>query len=249
MWYYICNNQQVGPLDDNIIHSLIRKGTIIRNTPVWKEGMPEWCHAGTTELQAQFRSIPPVPPSFSNVRVHSSLVSSYSAQTFRSLWRWFAWLVGAGMSVFFLCLGMLFAVNGSAVVYVLMILALAIASLIAGAVLGYILLYRFWSVIQFGTARTSPGKAVGFCFIPFFNFYWFYVAIVGLAKDMNVYCDERNVDGARISEGLALVWFILWLTTLIPFLGLLIELAVATIGIILYKQFVDIAAQIMEARL
>ena len=41
------------------------------------------------------------------------------------------------------------------------------------------------------------GKAVGFCFIPLFNLYWLYVAMVGRAADMSSYCNERNMQRPR----------------------------------------------------
>ncbi len=52
-------------------------------------------------------------------------------------------------------------------------------------VLFHMYLYRAWFCLQMGGVRTSPGKAIGFLFIPFFNFYWVFVAINGLAKDWN----------------------------------------------------------------
>ena len=46
------------------------------------------------------------------------------------------------------------------------------------------LLYHSWAVIQGGNVRTTPGKAVGYCFIPLFNFIWIFTAIPGLVADM-----------------------------------------------------------------
>jgi len=42
-------------------------------------------------------------------------------------------------------------------------LEIAIALLIYALVMECVLLYKAWKVIQDGYARTSPGKAVGFC--------------------------------------------------------------------------------------
>ena len=90
---------------------------------------------------------------------------------------------------------------------------------------------------------------------------------------MNRHCNQRNIEGARVSEGLALTWFILYLVTIlffflsffvvmilrpapvwlilflptfIPYLGLLI--AVEVIWIILYKQCVDTAKRIIQVK-
>lgn len=59
------------------------------------------------------------------------------------------------------------------------------AVLLASAIIFMMYLYRAWACLQPGGAQTTPGKAVGFMFIPFFNIYWVFVAINGLPKDWN----------------------------------------------------------------
>jgi hypothetical protein len=55
------------------------------------------------------------------------------------------------------------------------------------SILMFILVYHFWKTIQDGYARTSPGKAVGFLFIPVFFYYWIFVAFFGLSQDLNAF--------------------------------------------------------------
>jgi hypothetical protein len=52
-----------------------------------------------------------------------------------------------------------------------------------GGIYSYIILYRAWFSIQAGGAQTTPGKAVGFMFIPLFNLYWMFIAYYGWAND------------------------------------------------------------------
>ncbi|MEM7627852.1 MAG: DUF4339 domain-containing protein [Planctomycetota bacterium] len=66
------------------------------------------------------------------------------------------------------------------------------------------LLYRAWRQIQDGFAQTTPGKAVGFLFIPFFNLYWHFVAFYGLSKDMRAYAQRHGVSGVGVSPGVGL---------------------------------------------
>ena len=75
----------------------------------------------------------------------------------------------------------------------------------------YICLYRAWSCLQpGGLARSTPGKAIGFLFIPFFNYYWLFMAFYGLAKDWNqtvaTYSDLKAAP--RLSEGVFLTFCI-----------------------------------------
>ena len=65
-------------------------------------------------------------------------------------------------------------------------IAILIASgfcFILGGIYSYVILFRAWHVIQAGRARTTPAKAVGFLFVPIFNFYWIFVAYHGWAND------------------------------------------------------------------
>ena len=81
---------------------------------------------------------------------------------------------------------MFFAASGEAGANFAMVLVLAgFASLLMGFVIWLTLIHRLWSTIEQGNVRTTPGKAVGFLFIPFFNLYWIFIAHWGLARDWN----------------------------------------------------------------
>ncbi len=233
MWHYIRNNKQIGPVDENTIVDLIRNGTIAAGTPVWKEGMADWERADKTELSSMLGVVPPPVPVRSEIAVRpvaamGTAAATYEPASLRVLWLWFAWLMALGTPLTFVFVG--------------------IPALIAAVVIDYVLLYRFWGIIQDGNVRTSPGKAVGFCFIPFFNIYWIYVAYVGLSKDVNAYCDERQIPGARVNEGLALTWYILSLVSIVPYVGILISIVTMILLIIMMKQFTDLSMSILEQR-
>lgn len=51
-----------------------------------------------------------------------------------------------------------------------------------------------------GQARTSPGRALGFLFIPFYNLYWMFQVLPGWASDFNAYCARHGIR-ARASMG------------------------------------------------
>ncbi|MFL6374422.1 MAG: hypothetical protein ACJ73D_07145 [Pyrinomonadaceae bacterium] len=78
------------------------------------------------------------------------------------------------------------------------------------------LYYKAWEAIQDGYARTTPAKAVGFLFIPFFMAYWWFQAIWGWAKDYNAYIDRHSIAAPRVSEGLFLAEVISRLCWIIP---------------------------------
>jgi hypothetical protein len=120
---------------------------------------------------------------------------------------------------------------------------------IASGVVHQILLYRCWRLIQDGTARTTPAKALWFFGIPFFNFYWWYVAYVGLAEDMNRYCEKQHISAPRIHEGQAVALYVLTLWILIPYTSLFAGIAVFFLLLRQTEQWTDVAVAILETRL
>ncbi|MFC1791335.1 hypothetical protein ACFL0I_02575 [Gemmatimonadota bacterium] len=105
------------------------------------------------------------------------------------------------------------------------ILAFSMLVGLYGAVVLWVFVYRMWANIQDGHARTSPGKAVGFIFIPFFNFYWIFQVFPGFAKDFNAFILRHSLDIQPLPVGLYRAYAVLLLLTAIPLLGMLTALA------------------------
>ena len=120
----------------------------------------------------------------------------------------------------------------SAALLLLATFGTAAVLLLISSILCYVYLYRAWNCLRFGDPRTTAGKAIGFLFIPFFNIYWIFVAIYGLAQDWNrITASYPNIQKApRLSEGMFLTY-------------LICSLVVAPLGIIfwfiVYKQMCD----------
>jgi hypothetical protein len=94
-------------------------------------------------------------------------------------------------------------------------------ALLYGSIVLLVLVYRMWQSIQDGHARTTPGKAVGFLFIPFFNLYWMFQAFWGFSKDYNSHVERNQLGVAKLPEGLFLTWNILSFFTWVPILGVI----------------------------
>jgi hypothetical protein len=108
---------------------------------------------------------------------------------------------------------------------------------VVGLVICYMTcIYKGWSSISAEFARTSPGKAVGFMFIPLFNFYWIFQSWYGWSQDFNKFVSSRGRGELAVPEGLYLAGAILTVLAAIPYLGSLIGLAAAIVNVIaLYK--------------
>jgi uncharacterized membrane protein YdcZ (DUF606 family) len=90
-----------------------------------------------------------------------------------------------------------------------------------------------------GHARTTPGKAIGFLFIPIFNIYWASQALWGLSKDFNAYLQRNSIPAARLPEGLFLAFCILCFTTWIPVLGLVLLVVNYILALIIVSALCD----------
>jgi hypothetical protein len=119
------------------------------------------------------------------------------------------------------------------------LVGLSLIPMLYGAIFMLVLWYKSWAAIQDGHARTTPGKAVGFLFIPFFNIYWVFQAIWGLAKDFNAFLQRNSIPAARLPEGLFLAFCILCFTTWIPILGLVLVVVNYVIGLIMVSALCD----------
>lgn len=136
---------------------------------------------------------------------------------------WFGLLValmGGGMG-FYLVLVVLLGGNilkqenltGGSTILLLLMLVLAVVAILIAQILHFVYLHRLWSSLSYADPRTTPGKAVGMMFVPFFNLYWIFVAIFGLAQDWNrITRQHPNLQHApKMSEGLFLTYCILLL--------------------------------------
>jgi len=119
-----------------------------------------------------------------------------------------------------------------ALVSCILLLLFGCAAILFGATIWYLLLYRAWSAIQDGNASTTPEKAVGFIFIPFYNFYWVFKAWYGFARDYNRYIERNALNTPRLEESLFLAFCILFICGMVPFLNYLAGLPFLAIFII-----------------
>ncbi|MCX5773011.1 MAG: hypothetical protein NTX05_00115 [Fusobacteria bacterium] len=93
------------------------------------------------------------------------------------------------------------SVKVQGIVMALTLFIIALVIFILSIIFSMILLYYFWESIKDGSStRISPGKAVGFMFIPFFNLYWSFQAYVGLSADMKSYLEENKISARAPSN-------------------------------------------------
>lgn len=120
---------------------------------------------------------------------------------------------------------------------------LALLAVLAGSlysiIVYYVLLYKAWSSIQDGQARTTPAQAVGFMFIPFFNLYWMFQAVWGFAVDYNKYVQRHRLSLSQLPDGLFLAANILPFGMIIPFVNIAVGLALYGVQLAVVARICD----------
>ncbi len=136
--------------------------------------------------------------------------------------------------------------------YPLTFVFIGIPFLIAAIVFDCIILYRHWWLLQGHGGRTTPGKAVGFSFIPLFSFYWWFVAYAGLVKDNNAYMDKVGLQRPKMSYGLALSVCIVGIISSIgawfPVANIIVAIPEMIIGFLFVLQQKNAILAIMDYR-
>lgn len=247
-FYLVIDGRRQGPFP---LEELVAQG-LERDTLVWRAGQSDWERADKLPvLQEVLATVPPPVPPLAWIHQQrpeeideGERAPRSTPATFRTLHRWWMILFAATFLVPLLG-GLCFLLaqtqyipyrGGSGYLYYrysdlgvalnvigVLLMILTAAPLIASVALCAVLLYKMWDVIQDGRTRTTPDKAVGFLFIPFFNFYWVFVAIHGLAVDLNAYVRRHRVgmDTEPAPTGLALTFCILFCCTAVPYLQFL----------------------------
>ncbi len=95
----------------------------------------------------------------------------------------------------------------------LLLLNLSAPFLIYSYVVFLLLIYKMWKAVPVTVARTTPGKAVGFLFIPVFNLYWLFQALWGWSRDWNSYAANSETKLQRIPEVLPLLIAVIWVAS------------------------------------
>lgn len=72
-------------------------------------------------------------------------------------------------------------------------LILLIVPLLAQQVLYLVETYRMWNAINDGKSRMTPGKAIGYLFIPVYGIYWMFQVWGGFPADYNAYLNRYHL--------------------------------------------------------
>lgn len=231
--------EQIGPYTGAQLVEFATNGNIVRETLVWAEGMENWLPAGQIEgvfpaeaapaQAAPAQMAPAGSPYGAQMTAPADPSAPYPSPEVGpgkfGLWMGL-FLGGIVLMAVGGLMGALTAKNTQigpdgeviasasesvgAIIGALLIIGGYLTTILS-VIPFYMTLFRAWKCLQpGGMARSTPGKAIGFMFIPFFNLYWIFMAIKGLATDWNRTMDtfEDLKAAPKFSEGVFLTFCI-----------------------------------------
>ncbi len=244
-YLYTSNGEQVGPVEGTQLLALAQQGHIQTTDHVWTEGMAEWLPATsfnqlgvifqTTASQAPVQTTGGVP----TLARRGSKPGVKHADFARKPLPRFRKKASLGLYLMFLIFGIALlaavawalnaaesnpemrveALGGAILIGVIAgVLCVLIAQVVA-----LVYTYRAWAHIQeLPVTTVTPGKAVGFLFIPFFNLYWLFIAYGSWPSAFNRYLDMAGATHIpRASSALAITHCVVTILTgpvLLPFM-------------------------------
>ncbi|MCG8701850.1 MAG: hypothetical protein MI922_27600 [Bacteroidales bacterium] len=119
--------------------------------------------------------------------------------------------------------------------------------IMSGNIISLVLHYRIWDKVideldkhNISSPVGTAGKAVGYLFIPFFNFYWLFISYRQLGRQINILANQRK-STTIANESHGLLYSIFLVCSVIPLLGIATSI-IATFVILpfLYSNFIKV---------
>ena len=114
-----------------------------------------------------------------------------------------------------------------------------------------ILHYRCWRALPAKYSRATPGKAVGFMFIPIYNFYWAFISFVALPRGFVSHVRDSGNEPASDPTALGIAMAVLFVGSLtigiVPGFASVLGIASFVVWILYYRQIVPLANAAMNA--
>jgi hypothetical protein len=193
MNYFIGKNgQQLGPFSEEQVRDMVRGGMVSPEDLGWHQGTTAWVPLHQL-LGAVPASAPSTPPPITGGATAKSAHQGHVGENPPSL--------AIGTALWWLIASCIMGLVVTLFAPPQLTWA-TFVPLVAYAVYFSILHYRCWNSLPQPFRATTPGKAVGFLFIPFFNLYWAFVTWPKLAKGVVEWQKSR---GYQPTENLELI--------------------------------------------
>ncbi len=227
-YHLVKDGRQLGAYSLPQVQSMLQAGQLSVHDSCWTDGMQGWRPIGEVFATA---STPVGYPA--GVGGTKELVNWVPALVFASVY------LGADI-----LLSLIDAEVGGGPV----LLFLVLIPLVLFYIFFMMLHHRLWSVLPPQYRTTTPGKAVGFLWIPCFNFYWGFVSWPQLATgylNWQKECRRSNpVDVYGLTIAYAVLFILQILLFWVPILGFLVSIASFVLFILIYRPLTNVANEL-----
>jgi len=242
-YYILIQGVQSGPYTDATIVDKISSGEISRENLCWTEGMKDWMPIHVVVLLPS--STPPPPPA------SPTAPPPFYPPTAHAAINWIPALVFyCIVSALSFLIDLIELGGDSSASEALALIALPLT--ILGVVFISLLHYKCWASLPERFRFTTPAKAVGYLFIPFYNFYWAFITWPKLSEGVNSWQKSKGMNALPDTQSFALAYAILfvcaWTIGFLPFPGFSLMLGIGDLAIfiIYYKQVVTSINQLVS---
>lgn len=235
MNYFIGKNgQQLGPFTEEQIRSMAQGGLCHPTDLCWHEGRPNW-----VPLAELFG----FPPSHTPPPVSSAIPAEQPSKVIK-VEHYLHWgAIGYIASVVY-SIRLLLTNNPD------YISPWAVTASILPIIYTSIFHWKCWSAVPETFRATSPGKAIGYLFIPFFNFYWAFITWPKLAEGVETWRKNVGLDTPGELKVLGIVQASLWVSSFVAafLLPAGVSILVDGAGLVFFCLFyIKVCAAINEA--
>jgi len=225
-------NETVGPISWEVLLQLANAGAVSSETPTASEGSCDWVPFSELKAHVEAKAkLPPVPGSSLRTRAEKAVArpaqeeprvaevsprmdaevrsAPVGASVRRDTIKW-------DLALFLLGLATSLGVSSDIASYVGKsevsdgFTGIGLVAAILAVIFCSILHYRCWHALPIEYRATSPERAIGFLFIPFFNLYWAFVSWVKLADGYEVWQRESKASMQYTMRGLGITQAILF---------------------------------------
>jgi len=238
-YYYLDESKTPqGPIPSQRIIELVADGTLGLETHIAAEGEDTWKRL--REILPTLNS-PAVPATYNNKNTQSANETDTQPLNWIPALVLYAVASGGVILAGLVELGNPDAAN---FLYLLMV-----PVMILSTVFFWILHYKCWKAIPEEYRETSPGKAVGFMFIPLFNFAWGFVTWPKLITGIQQWQRSKHIPESNLSAlsmTFAILFILMWTLGWVPGLSIIISIADLTVFIILYRRLKSAIDQLVS---
>jgi hypothetical protein len=249
-YYVIKDGDQSGPYTIHEIMGKVEAGEFSNDDLCWTKGMTDWESIAIALDGSSASQSPPPPPIMANPRVNSTESSLHdkvaallqSTQHSHRTISWITALVSFCLSTAFIVI-VDFAIMDGEEVDAARIALVGLPIMILAVIFTSLLHYKCWNSLPQQFRTTTPGKAVGFMFIPFFNFYWAFISWPKLSEGLTNWQNNSGIKPTH-TRGLGISFAILFICHFIialiavPALAVLLKIALLVIFILYYRNLV-----------